>query len=36
LKKLNLSVEEHIESKGMLDQFYIQSIKEKIKLLEKE
>ena len=34
LKQLNLSIPEHIENKGMLDQFYLQSIRQKIKLLE--
>ena len=34
LKQLNLSMSEHIENKGMLDQFYLQSIKQKMKLLD--
>ena len=34
LKQLHLPMDAHIENKGMLDQFYLQSIKQKIKLLD--
>ena len=34
LKQLNLSIPQHIENKGMLDQFYLQSIRQKMKLLQ--
>lgn len=34
LKKLNLSMQQHIDSKGALDHFYVESIKQKMKLLQ--
>lgn len=34
LKHLNMSMEEHIQEKGMLDQYYLESIRNKMKLLD--
>jgi hypothetical protein len=33
LKRIDLSIDEHINEKGMLDHYYLQSIKQKMKLL---
>lgn len=34
MNKVDLSMEEHIKEKGMLDNYYLESIKQKMKLLE--
>ena len=34
LKNGNLSIHEHIHEKGKLDQYYLESIKNKMRLLE--